>query len=62
MIDALVIRGSDLAVTITSLFGEPTCSTIHVHNASRGCWAVKRLAGPGVEPFAPRASNSYANV
>lgn len=40
MIDAEVIEGSDLEETIEAFFANPDSSRIHVHNASRGCWAV----------------------
>jgi Protein of unknown function (DUF1203) len=40
MIDAAVIDGSDLAANLNRLFGEENTDRIHIHNASRGCWAV----------------------
>lgn len=40
MIEAEVIDGTDLAATIGGLFADPNSDHIHVHNASRGCWAV----------------------
>lgn len=40
MIDAAVISGSDLRETILSFFANPNSHRIHVHNATRGCWAV----------------------
>lgn len=40
MIDAAVIDGADLGATITGFFKADATRTIHVHNASRGCWAV----------------------
>ena len=40
MIDAAVIDGASLEATITTFFENPRSCSIHVHNASRGCWAV----------------------
>ena len=40
MIDAAVIDGNDLEVTIERFFADPASNRIHVHNATRGCWAV----------------------
>ena len=40
MIDAAVIDGDDLEATITSFFDDAEAHRIHVHNATRGCWAV----------------------
>lgn len=40
MIDADVIDGTNLGDTIDAFFANPDSSRIHVHNASRGCWAV----------------------
>ncbi|MCU1395448.1 MAG: hypothetical protein JWM34_3876 [Ilumatobacteraceae bacterium] len=40
MIDAAVIDGTDLDATICRFFDDPASARIHVHNASRGCWAV----------------------
>ncbi len=40
MVDAAVIAGTDLAQTLTRFFADPATDVIHVHNASRGCWAV----------------------
>ena len=40
MIDAAVIEGYDLGDTIDRFFGDDESRQIHVHNASRGCWAV----------------------
>ncbi len=40
MIEAEVIDGVDLDETIEAFFLNPEAQRIHVHNASRGCWAV----------------------
>jgi len=40
MIDAAIIDGRELEHTIERFFSDPAAATIHVHNASRGCWAV----------------------
>jgi Protein of unknown function (DUF1203) len=40
MIDAAVIEGSELDAAIKRFFGDRASHTIHVHNATRGCWAV----------------------
>lgn len=40
MIDAAVIDGADLAGTIRGFFANEASDKLHVHNASRGCWAV----------------------
>jgi len=40
MIDATVIDGDDLHATIGRLFTDQRSHNIHVHNATRGCWAV----------------------
>ena len=40
MLDAAVIDGTSLATTIEQLFADERAEKIHVHNASRGCWAV----------------------
>lgn len=40
MLDAAVIDGSDLEATIAQMLGEPSTDHLHIHNASRGCWAV----------------------
>ena len=44
MLDAALIEGDDLPGTIETLFENPAIDHLHVHNASRGCWAalVKR--------------------
>jgi hypothetical protein len=40
MIDAAVIDGIDLEFTIRRFFSDTASNRIHVHNATRGCWAV----------------------
>lgn len=40
MIDATVIDGEELELTIAEFFDAADSDKIHVHNASRGCWAV----------------------
>ena len=40
MIDAAIIDGADLAANLDRLFGNENTGRIHIHNASRGCWAV----------------------
>ncbi len=41
MIDAALIAGADLGGTLARFFRNETCDHVHVHNASRGCWAVR---------------------
>jgi Protein of unknown function (DUF1203) len=43
MLDAAVIDGSKLQKTIDGFFTNPSGEFIHVHNATRGCWAVTAL-------------------
>ncbi len=40
MIDAAVIDGRDLRTTMSRFFESKDTHQIHIHNASRGCWAV----------------------
>lgn len=40
MIDAAIIDGADLANNLDRLFDNENTDRIHIHNASRGCWAV----------------------
>ena len=40
MIDAAVIDGARLDDTIARFFADEDSHRIHVHNATRGCWAV----------------------
>ena len=41
MIDAAVVEGAALAATLDRFFSEPACDHVHVHNATRGCWATR---------------------
>jgi len=41
MLDAAVVPGIDLAATVRRFFGDDSTDHIHVHNATRGCWAVR---------------------
>ena len=41
MIDAAIVHGDQLADTLTRMFDDDACDHIHVHNATRGCWAVR---------------------
>jgi hypothetical protein len=41
MIDAAVIDGEALAETLDRFFQNVDADHVHVHNASRGCWAVR---------------------
>ena len=41
MLDAALIEGSDLRDTIGTLFDNPAIDHLHVHNASRGCFAAR---------------------
>jgi Protein of unknown function (DUF1203) len=40
MIDAAIVPGLELAATLSRMFDDG-CDHIHVHNATRGCWAVR---------------------
>jgi hypothetical protein len=40
MLDAAVVDGTDLEFTIHRVFTDTAAHRIHVHNATRGCWAV----------------------
>jgi hypothetical protein len=40
MVDAALIDGSELQAAIEQFFADSDTDEIHVHNASRGCWAV----------------------
>jgi hypothetical protein len=46
MLDAALIEGDDLGATIKALFDNPAIDHLHVHNASRGCWAARVTRGP----------------
>ena len=43
MIDAAIIDGATLKTTINTFFANDQSDKIHIHNASRGCWAVTVL-------------------
>jgi Protein of unknown function (DUF1203) len=53
MIDAAVVPGSELEKTLYRFFDNEDCDHVHVHNASRGCWAV-RVERDGRQPDRPR--------
>lgn len=40
MIDAAVIDGSDLEDQLQRFFDDVATTDIHIHNATRGCWAT----------------------
>lgn len=40
MIDAEVIDGADLKSALARFFADRATHEVHVHNASRGCWAA----------------------
>lgn len=40
MLDADVIAGTDLDDTLHRMFDNPGVDEIHIHNATRGCWAT----------------------
>jgi hypothetical protein len=46
MIDAAVVDGTDLEFTIHRFFADTASNQIHVHNATRGCWAVAVVRAP----------------
>ena len=41
MIDAAIVQGDQLEPTLLRMFEHEACDHIHVHNATRGCWAVR---------------------
>jgi hypothetical protein len=43
MIDAAVIDGTDLDTNLRRFFEDPATHEVHVHNATRGCWATSVL-------------------
>jgi len=43
MTDASVIDGVDLAALLARFFDDPKVELVHVHNATRGCWAATAL-------------------
>jgi Protein of unknown function (DUF1203) len=46
MLDAALIEGDDLGATIKTLLDNPEIDHLHVHNASRGCFAARVTRGP----------------
>ena len=50
MLDAALIEGTELSATIETLFENPAIDHLHVHNASRGCWAARVERGPDSSP------------
>lgn len=45
LLDADVIQGRDLAVSISRLFQSPAANYIHIHNAKPGCYNCKVIRG-----------------
>lgn len=41
MIDAAVVAEALLGETLDRFFADRTTDVVHLHNASRGCWAVR---------------------
>jgi len=41
MIDAAIVQGDQLEPALVRMFEHEACDHIHVHNATRGCWAVR---------------------
>ena len=41
MLDAAIIQGTSLATTIDGLLANDDVHHLHVHNASRGCFAAR---------------------
>ena len=41
MIDAAIVQGDQLDDTLVRMFDDDACDHVHVHNATRGCWAVR---------------------
>lgn len=40
MIDAAVIAGTELDGVLRRFFNDPDTTAVHIHNATRGCWAT----------------------
>lgn len=55
MIDAAVIDGTVLAETLATSFRDPRSSDIHVHSATRGCWAVNVTRSAARSTEGPRS-------
>ncbi len=45
MIDATVVDGADLDSTLEHFFDDTETDRVHVHNATRGCWATTIIRG-----------------
>ena len=61
MIDAAVIDGDELAATMQRFFAEADTDHLHVHNATRGCWATAvARAGAGGGSQSAASSNPRA--
>ena len=41
MIDAAIVQGDLLEETLARMLDDAACDHVHVHNATRGCWAVR---------------------
>ncbi len=41
MIDAAIVHGDLLEETLARMLEDAGCDHVHVHNATRGCWAVR---------------------
>jgi len=41
MIDAAIVQGDRLDATLGRMFADGSCDHVHVHNATRGCWATR---------------------
>lgn len=50
MIDAAIVDGSELASTVTRFFEQAGTDLIHIHNASRGCWAASATRSTDSRP------------
>lgn len=63
MLEADVIAGTDLHDTLDRFFDNPGVDDVHIHNASRGCWATtaKRTPGPSSEVSAPTRVGARAS-
>jgi hypothetical protein len=41
MVDAALVDGGEVAVTIEAMFGDPAITYLHAHYAVRGCYAAR---------------------
>jgi len=48
IVDAAIIDGTTLDATVRRMLGDPDVDHLHVHNATRGCWAVRVTRAPAV--------------